>query len=664
MLEVDSANDFPGPAMEDLEPTIAEEVPEKSRSRRISVDSRDSRSSTSSKKSADGNVAPLSMWDMMMRPDADTHYQVPHAPLPAVSELPESPTHGKPAPRKSVKGAAQPAEKQLAWVVPTRTEKDDQLHPGDAPPRGRGKSILQRISERLSQGRASASEIFSRPSISEETRDAIYEVVEGTKFAGFIATSIFLHAILVGVQTEYDINHLDEEAHPVFRMFDIFFCAIFCAELCLRIACYGSDFFTCHKEWRWNIFDSVVLVLQCLDEVSIVAVRSWTASSVPGNFFTWRLAWIPKLIRNARLLRLLRLFQEFRTMVDSLHSATRPIVSSIILLVLMIYTIGVCVTNMVAESARDRPDILAGEKSLGQYYGTLSRSLLSLFQATTGGVDWNDILKPLQEDISPLLAIPFALYIAFMLLAMMNVITGVFVESSLSAARGAKDAELRNQMRVLFRSTDKDRSGMISWEEFASQLEEQDMARCFQLLDIDISEAKGLFTLLDTDGSGEIDAEEFVMGCLRLKGTAKAIDLATLMYFNKRMATWWQTQMSGVREGLSEIIFLLDAGDVDAAGDSQTASMQTGASGSAEARSRRRRSSDSSVESLACFATWDGLKAECSGSTRRCSGQTDVVRDAVRRSTRKPTRGTQVESSSAAAAEGCDGEKKPDKAPP
>merc|ERR1711972_972244 len=53
-------------------------------------------------------------------------------------------------------------------------------------------------------------------------------------------------------------------------------------------------------------------------------------------------------------------------------------------------------------------------------------------------------------------------------------------------------------------------------------------------LDIEHSEARGLFTLLDTDGSGDVTVEEFVAGCLRLKGAATAVDMVTLLYENKK----------------------------------------------------------------------------------------------------------------------------------
>ena len=50
-------------------------------------------------------------------------------------------------------------------------------------------------------------------------------------------------------------------------------------------------------------------------------------------------------------------------------------------------------------------------------------------------------------------------------------------------------------------------------------------------------QARGLFNLLDADDSGSISVKEFIQGCLRLRGQAKSIDVATLIYMTKRMAS-------------------------------------------------------------------------------------------------------------------------------
>merc|ERR1712056_91943 len=102
------------------------------------------------------------------------------------------------------------------------------------------------------------------------------------------------------------------------------------------------------------------------------------------------------------------------------------------------------------------------------------------------------------------MAIVFSMYIAFAVLAMMNVVTGVFVESALLTAKEDRERDVMNQVRRLFSITDKDSSGTITWQDFMRQLDEPEMEKYFTSLDIDPSEARGLFLLLDTDESGHI----------------------------------------------------------------------------------------------------------------------------------------------------------------
>ncbi len=39
---------------------------------------------------------------------------------------------------------------------------------------------------------------------------------------------------------------------------------------------------------------------------------------------------------------------------------------------------------------------------------------------------------------------------------------------------------------------------------------------------------------MDTSGNGDLDASEFVEGCMRLKGPARSIDVSLLMQEHKR----------------------------------------------------------------------------------------------------------------------------------
>merc|ERR1712151_650420 len=82
-------------------------------------------------------------------------------------------------------------------------------------------------------------------------------------------------------------------------------------------------------------------------------------------------------------------------------------------------------------------DAPSGEHSLelAYFFGSLFRSMLTMLEVILGGVNWDKVVVPLIADISPVAGIIFGAYIAFCLFAMMNLVTGVFVESALRTAR-------------------------------------------------------------------------------------------------------------------------------------------------------------------------------------------------------------------------------------
>jgi len=61
------------------------------------------------------------------------------------------------------------------------------------------------------------------------------------------------------------------------------------------------------------------------------------------------------------------------------------------------------------------------------------------------------------------------------------------------------------------------------------------MKEFFKAIELDVTEARGLYKLLDVDESDEVPIEEFVTGCFRLKGAGKSLDLASLMHENKKV---------------------------------------------------------------------------------------------------------------------------------
>merc|ERR1719238_1978852 len=75
-----------------------------------------------------------------------------------------------------------------------------------------------------------------------------------------------------------------------------------------------------------------------------------------------------------------------------------------------------------------------------------------------------------------------------------------------------------------------DGSGSITIEEIQEHFTDVRVRTYFQVLGMDPDDIERLFKLIDQDMSGEVEVQEFLDGCLRLKGEARSIDLHTVMY--------------------------------------------------------------------------------------------------------------------------------------
>jgi len=106
----------------------------------------------------------------------------------------------------------------------------------------------------------------------------------------------------------------------------------------------------------------------------------------------------------------------------------------------------------------------------------------------------------------------------------------------------------------VFQRCDDDKSGYIDAEEFDLHLSDHRVRAFLHHLGLDIPEAHGLFRLLDIGGTGRVYAKEFVLGCQQLKGPAKNVDVATLLFQNKRMMTLWAVFMSFVEDQFSLLV--------------------------------------------------------------------------------------------------------------
>jgi hypothetical protein len=295
---------------------------------------------------------------------------------------------------------------------------------------------------------------------------------------------------------------------------DISFCAVFTLELVLRLLAHRMEFFTMAGS-SWNVFDLALVILQLGSETSCAVVQ------VHSHFIS--VLRTLRLIRITRLIRFVRVIEELRTMLSSIAGSLKNLIWTLILLLGLIYTVAVGITETVAMQG---PEV---DSELIFWFGSLGRTMLTLFESITGGISWDCAVRPLIQEISGFMGFAFCFYISFCSFAMMNVVTGVFVNEASMRAQEDKDTYLANHISELFFQDPGQVDCQITWEDFQEKLACPDMQEYFKAINVDVSEAQGFFGLLDVDGSGSVDPDEVVSGCLRLRGQAKAIELSLLM---------------------------------------------------------------------------------------------------------------------------------------
>jgi len=234
-------------------------------------------------------------------------------------------------------------------------------------------------------------------------------------------------------------------------------------------------------------------------------------------------------------------------MLLSLFNSIKPLLWAILCLFLIIFLFSAILAQGVSDHFLEDTNIDLDDENTTHLllkFDSLPRIILSLLECITGGEDWSDSYSPL-EGVDGGYSLLFLLYICIMVFAVLNVITGVFVEGAISKARSDKELAMQEEMNrkedifkhlvQVFRKIDDDRSGSVDyteWESFTAKTESQAL---FSLLGLDVSKTKDVFKLIDWDESGEIDMDEFINGCMHLQGSAKVVDLETLLRNHKKL---------------------------------------------------------------------------------------------------------------------------------
>eukprot|EP00931_Biecheleriopsis_adriatica_P060636 TRINITY_DN36429_c0_g1_i1.p1 TRINITY_DN36429_c0_g1~~TRINITY_DN36429_c0_g1_i1.p1 ORF type:complete len:633 (+),score=160.07 TRINITY_DN36429_c0_g1_i1:136-2034(+) len=379
--------------------------------------------------------------------------------------------------------------------------------------------------------------------------EKVARVLKGEAFSYFIISLVVLNAIVIGVETDYMAQHGGSERMPGEDLVNNIFGTVFTVEVVAKMLSFGWRQFFIGKDWRWNNFDLLIIIMQWLD---VLAHAQHPHAKGGGGMSFLR---VLKMLRLARIMRLARVIQfvvELRTMISSISASLKPLCWASVLFGMLIYIVAIIMTQMVNEKRAQDPEA-AVSRALDKYFDSLGTAIMSLWQCISGGMDWADMSTLTSKDVSPWMSVLFTVYIAFSMLAMMNVITGIFVDNASTYAQQDRDAYVVKHVVNLFKKAELNKDGDLSWDTFASKLATKELQEFFKAVDVDMSDARGLFNLVDSDGSGNVSPEELMQGWARLKGPAKALELSLL---TREMVTANEVTAKMLREVCSALKWL------------------------------------------------------------------------------------------------------------
>jgi len=353
-------------------------------------------------------------------------------------------------------------------------------------------------------------------------------IVTSDWFEYTIAILLISNAVFIGSRAEYRAQNYTERTPHIFTTAELVFGMTFTAELLLRIFVFRLDFLRT-KGWEWNLFDLIVVSLQFVESIFDLLGAAFSNEKGMKQLSILRML---RLGRIVRLLRMVRLVPALKSMVYLIAASMQSFFWTTCLLALLMFGVAVHFTEVIADFREDHyedPGYDVTSSELEGAWGSVLKSVTSLYQAILGGIDWKDLTDRIDE-VSWSASVVFAMYIAFASLVMLNLVTGVFVDGAQRIVADDRDAELVKTAKKMFDIVDDQHDHQITWHEFAVHLEDPGMAEYFRLVGISRKEAKDLFQLLDHDHSGTLSIKEFVHGCLGLRGPAKSIDLARLAY--------------------------------------------------------------------------------------------------------------------------------------
>lgn len=345
---------------------------------------------------------------------------------------------------------------------------------------------------------------------SEEETGRLRGFTRTSLFSNTVSTFILVNALTLSIETDHG------DPTGAILVIENICCFVFAVEMVAKLIEDDLKYF----QDKRNVFDFILAWYTILD--------MWVARNGKINLSFLRML---RVLRIARLVKVLRIFRELWLILVGMAQSMKVIMWSSLLMFFVTFAASIVATQLIGREtpnygfSTDEAELeeLALEWNNYEYFGTIPRSMVTLFNMGTG-LEWLEIIRPLQEK-QPYLIPLFIMYLALISWGIMNAIIGVIVEGMMQVVKQSdaerKNAERKRKERLLDSliqkaiSIDWDKDGEIDRMEMLGMVNDPEFQDILGSMRI-FRSPEDFIALFDrgedTSGIGKLTYQEFVRG--------------------------------------------------------------------------------------------------------------------------------------------------------
>jgi len=342
-------------------------------------------------------------------------------------------------------------------------------------------------------------------------------IIDKTWFNVLLAAVIAANMLSIGIETDMSCVGCDDNSAGAWFVINSIFASVYVIEFTLKVYYCGWETITSVT----NLVDSLLVALAVIDTwVLYFIFRS-------GSVRTLSMLRIVRVVRLSRMLKFMTHQTELRLLIQSFRDIHKVLVPMILFGACVIYFCSLIIRGLFDPLTFTAVYPSYSRWTGNDYWGSLPRTMFTLFQLTTGDNWAAEVVRPIRNK-NPWYSLFFVPFILIMTLsfkfAIIAKLCDQIIDSGSVAANRQKNLDLKIKQLIHSLRTDFKADSMTieSLERFISQQTPEKLCDVSDSLNlVDTQDLVELFHILDIDKTNRIVTDEYFASLTRLSGPAQ-----------------------------------------------------------------------------------------------------------------------------------------------